>query len=385
VFFTPIGRLKKDLEARRVETAATRAELDDVQARSSQTLARLDQATNRLTTSQYDLMVAEVRLHAVQQALAHKNGNLATATARLARARKEYERIHTELGASQTRLQVATRQLGVLNTQVHGLQYDSAALAAQRDDLDTQVKELRLVLSEFARVSFARLALNAGQEMLTGLMPAGDATTRRAWALGFLDTAEAVARQQCPKLAADAAAIAYIDSAGGGLRRLTREEATSMLLARAGRTGAGPLVLRLAPANNTPEDGPALVVVDTLDLSPDMPVYARGAAISTIDLTVTSATDRGEVLRAIMDDLLRRELPRDLRAGGLVSATRRYDPRRPGKAPEPMAPQVSWGEIMAAVDRATARPGRVQVRVIAVAATTRFGPPALALEVAPAP
>jgi hypothetical protein len=50
-----------------------------------------------------------------------------------------------------------------------------------------------------------------------------------------------------------------------------------------------------------------------------------------------------------------------------------------------MAPQVSWGEIMAAVDRATARPGRVQVRVIAVAATTRFGPPALALEVAPAP
>jgi hypothetical protein len=386
-FFTPLDQVIAELAAQKHAVSAIRRELADTRTHAAETTAQLARKADELTTTETRLTHAMSRQRGITRDLAtaqlhlrQVNERLIVSQRQLSAAQGEYERVHAGLETSKGRLVQVTQHLLKLET-------DRLRLEASRETLATQVVDLTervQVYGEFARGSFSPPVLTAGQEIVSGLVPARASQPQRVQRLRqLLGAAESIVRQQCPELPATATAMLFLGGMDPRLTRLTRDEAIDRLAERVGASSTDEVIVRVTPTNNVTSSGPALIAVPQVELIPNWAVYPARSDIAHVDLPQAATLTRAEVLGILVDDLLRGRVPTALRANGMVMLTRRFDASHPDKIPESAWSLISWAELLTVTDQV--RDARTPVRVVARTRTaaTRFSPVDLYLEVVP--
>jgi len=145
--------------------------------------------------------------------------------------------------------------------------------------------------------------------------------------------------------------------------------------------GGDGVIIRLAPANNVPINGPAIISVSQVELLPCRPAFAAGSIIAHVEMSINADTTTADILGKLADDLLRVGLPEALRAKSVVSITRRFNPRNTSEVPDAVGAKISWAELMAAVEKAQSFHGKVRLLARSRTTVTTFGPVLINLDV----
>ncbi|OPZ81679.1 MAG: hypothetical protein BWY76_02949 [bacterium ADurb.Bin429] len=259
------------------------------------------------------------------------------------------------------------------------LQDEEMRLQQMRDDLQEQVTTLTervQLLTEFARGSFAPLAFTSGQELISGLMPMSENEQKlTAYLKQLVIAAEKVVRQRSPEMPADAPPLLFVGGSETRYVRLDAEEAVTSLARRIHGLGREmPIIIRLAPVNNVPVNGPALISVQTVELIPNATIYVAGEEIARVEVTSGGALTSAQALGLLVDDLLRVHVPEALRARGVPMITRRFDLRTPEQVPEASVSRVPWSELLAVAEQAAAHQGSIAIVAKAKTPITCYGP-----------
>lgn len=376
-FFTPLGQLKSNLRQ-------TRSELDDAKHQAEQTRAELVEQTHN---QEIQLEQVRLRLVKVRELRAVTEQQLQAKRVELTRLTSELQHAQVKLKASQKQLRTSQQALLDLTKVKFDLEDASRRLEdtiAVQEEKVRQLSERVNVLSGFAQTNFLPLSFAYGQEILSGLVPgtASD-TEKRTMLTRFFAAAEQMVRQRSTELPKDASALVLLTGEKETLAHVTGAEAIEVLIGRIKRMGAEGVIIRLAPVNNVPVNGPAFILVDRIELLPNTVAYTRGSAVATVTITVSPQTTTADILGSLADDLLQEKLPSALRAKGVVLLTRRFDPAHPDTLPQASFARVSWSELLAAAEQARAYRGKVSLIARAQTNVTNYGPLRIELGVEP--
>lgn len=370
-FFTPLGQLKADLRQQRAAVQRTREELGDARRQTVDTRTLLTAETGRLATTNTQLGLSLRQRDAIEHRLRAERQQLA-------RVQQEYMRVDTDLRHAKSDLASARTRLQ--DYREHLIE-KSNSIRIQEDNK----RALEYAVSEFARIGFSPLSFTQGQEVMSGVLPAGsNAAERRAFLNTFYRSAERIVRQRSTELPKSANALVFYHIAKDQLVHVTEKEAVELLADRlATMKGQGGTIIRLTTANNVPVDGPAVILIDRIELFPVTVAYAVGTVVASTDITVTTQTSTATILGSLADTLLRDKLPSALRAKGMVSISRRFDPNHPDAMPDSAPAVVSWADLMAAAEKARTYHGTVSLIARAHASITNYGPLSIDLDVVP--
>jgi hypothetical protein len=385
-FFTPISQLKAKLGAMQYHVAQaneeivrTTADADRVKAQFTAETEKLALAERQLAASgrqrrriKAELAKSRHELTAAQGELGQVQVKLTNIRRRLLFAQAEYRRIQGDLQRSSDRLILKTQEL-------IKLQNDEMRLQQVRDELQGEVAALNervALLAEFARSSFAPLAFTSGQEIVSGLVPVVTSEREQiAYLTKLMAAAETLVRQRSPEMPKEASPLLYLGGNEAHYQSLDAQDALKGLAKRVTEFSAdAPVIICIAPVNNVPVNGPALIAVQTIELAPNTTVYHAGEEIARIELSVTEGTTTADALGRLADDLLRTRVPEALRAKGVLMITRRFDARHPTQAPEASLSRVPWSDLLTAAEQVAAHRGSVAVLAKARTTVTRYGP-----------
>lgn len=370
-FFTPISDLKAQLKATQAQAAKANADIADTLAETQRVRALFDAKTLELSQTDRQLAVSRAQRRRIQRELDQARRELADVQKQLNGKQRELARISDRLSRTSAHLLKRSQEFLALQT-------EETRLTQMRDDLQGQVSELTervQVLSEFARSSFAPLVFTSGQEIVSGLLPAGGAEARNAALKQLFAAAEKVVRQRSPEMDAKTPALLFVGGSVSHFENLDQVEAVKALAERvAALKSSAPVIVRLAPVNNVPVNGPALIAVQSVELEPNATIYHAGDVIAKMELTVTDGTRTADILGRMVEELLTARVPEALRARGVLMITRRVDFARPEQVPDMVLSRVPWTELLAVTQQVAARRGTVSVMATAHAAVTRYGP-----------
>lgn len=376
-----LGKARSDAQRTATQLRKQSDKLEVTTNRLQQANGRRDQALRQLLGAQAGLHAVEKRLATNQQQLAEKQQQLASIGADLTRAEQEYRAVNGKLSTSQAQLQRAQQTLLASGQALLKVRDDIQVLQGQKQALDDQVK----VLQEFVRSSFSPLAFASGQELISALVPTrGDRNTREALLGQCIAAAERIVRQRSQELPSNAPALIFVGGTAQHSVRISREEAITALAQRVTAfTSSEDVIVRLASINNAAVNGPVLIAVDLVDITPNVPVYAKNDEVASLQLTITPQTTTADILTALQDDLLRSRLPAALRENQMLMLTRRFDPAHAGTTPEVSLSTLSWADLLAVAEQACAQRGAIRIVARSRSAVTRFGPLTLSLHVVP--
>jgi hypothetical protein len=396
-FFTPISALQDKLAATKVaqeealdEIQRTRRDYDEARRRLDEETRTLANTERQLTLSQRqrahirtELSGAQASLRQAQEHLTDAQQSLQATLQRLvvvqAASRKVIRERDAAVQASVAQLTKNARELQALEDKRLTLEGDVESLQGKVNSLNERVA----MLKELAQISFSSLTFTSGQEILSGVFPTGGSeSVRRALLTKFLHVAELVVRQRSPEMARDATAMFFLEDINARPTPVTAEQAVVSLSQRITNMAGEPqVILRLAPVNNVPVNGPAIIALKSVELQSNSRVFWPKTTVASLELSITEQTTRAEVLSRVVDDLLRVRVPAALRAHDVVMLTRRFDPDHPDTVPETSYSLVPWSDLLAVVDRACTIRGPVTIQARTRASVMRSGPVDLTFEV----
>lgn len=379
-----LERAAQSLQQARTKTQESQKKLKLQASTLAMTNARLAASVRQRQQIERELAKLHRTLRDVQGRLDANQHQLVRVRAQSQKAREEYQQIRGRLSDSNERLVAVTQLRLRLENERLGLEKASDELKQQMTALNNRIQWL----SEFARIGFAPLAFTSGQELVSGLIPArADETTRRELLAKMISTTEQIVRQRSPEMAGETPAILFM---GGTEERpvpLTQEEAVVILSERVTReTATEDILVRLAPINNVPVNGQALIVPAAVLVVPNYAVYVANSEVARISMSITAQTSEADVMGEIADNLLRERVPAALREKDVAMVTRRFNPAQCNTIPDATRSQVPWDQLLAAADQACANRGK-RVSIIARTRTpmNRYDPLNLVLDVEPAP
>ncbi len=378
-FFTPISGLKAELRVMQAQVATADAEIANTLAEAQRVRALFDAKTLELSRSDRQLQFSRGQRQRIQRELDKAQQELGGVQRQLRGKQRELARISDRLSRTSQYLLKRSQEFLALQT-------EEARLTQVRDDLQQQVSTLTervQVLREFARGSFAPLVFTSGQELVSGLLPAEAGTAACRTALKqLLAGAEKVVRQRSPEMDAKTPALLFVGGDASHFVNLDEAEAVTALTERvAAMRSSVPVIVRLAPVNNVPVNGPALIAVQLVELEPSTTVYQAGETIARMTFTVDDQTRAADVLGRLVEELLTERVPEALRAKGVLMITRRLDFAHPDQVPDVVLSRVPWTELFAVAQQVAARRGAVPVVATARTPVTRYGPVELSVTV----
>ena len=379
-FFIPLGNLKHEIATLRQGRDKARA--------------RFDEQTRQLHATDQRLAAIETQRTQIEGQLRESTGQLQAerveqqaAQAQLLQARGEFRRVSQDLRASQTQVASAKAQYKLASDRLLDMNTTVKALEDRKMQLEEAFGEFNSAYGAFIKSNFSPVSFTFGQEILTGLIPAGSTPSERRELLRqFFTVAEHVVRERSVNLPRNAAPLLFITEHADNIACLRDEVALDALATRieAVRGGDG-VIIRLAPANNVPINGPAIISIPQVELYPRQPAFTAGSTIAQVEMSIGPETTTAEILGKLADDLLRVRLPEALRAKHVLSIARRFDVTHPATLPEAANATISWAELMTAVEQAQLCHGKVRLLARSRTTVTTFGPVGITLAVEQAP
>jgi hypothetical protein len=279
--------------------------------------------------------------------------------------------------------ELGTKRQGLLTAQniLVDITKKKSALEEKRMALEQQVIELGdqiSLLSNLASGTFTTPSILAGQEIISGKFDTKK--TLRSDVAAFITAAGNEVRQSSPQLPASSEPIIYLDSKNDKAVRLTEEEATQRLINKILAAKSNVVIVHLVSANNVPINGQAIVALNNPDmLYPDEIIYKNGEEIARI--TIRNNTTTAASLQTIIDELLGKSVPNELRKKHLIAVNHRFTNRKIDN--DNSGSIVSWNILLSAAERAAA----INSDVVAIAKskgeTTRYSPLDITIDIVP--
>jgi hypothetical protein len=374
LLFTPLSKVKADLVASR--TALEKAHRETAAAE------------NKIKTRTAELSLAEGKLAAADEKLVSLNIQRENAIAKLNKITNQLKRQNNEYNKAKMMLVTAEKELGtkrqgLLTAQniLVDITKKKSALEEKRMALEQQVIELGdqiSLLSNLASGTFTTPSILAGQEIISGKFDTKK--TLRSDVAAFITAAGNEVRQSSPQLPASSEPIIYLDSKNDKAVRLTEEEATQRLINKILAAKSNVVIVHLVSANNVPINGQAIVALNNPDmLYPDEIIYKNGEEIARI--TIRNNTTTAASLQTIIDELLGKSVPNELRKKHLIAVNHRFTNRKIDN--DNSGSIVSWNILLSAAERAAA----INSDVVAIAKskgeTTRYSPLDITIDIVP--
>jgi hypothetical protein len=379
-FFIPIGNLKQEIVNLQKSRDEAREHFDE----QSQKLVSTHQLLTSIVSQRTQI---EGQLRESEQKLQAERVEQGKARAQLQLARGEYRRVSQDLRASQAQVGAAKTQIKTVSDHLFAVDKTVKALEDRKLLLEEAFGDYSTAYGAFIKSNFTPVSFTFGQEILTGLAPgASTPGERRAWLQKFLAVAEHEVRERSVNLPHDAAPILFIKVNADQISMLRKDEALDALAKRIGEVkGDDGVILRLAPVNNVPINGPAIISITQVELLPCQPAFLAGSEIAQVEMSIGPQTSTAEILGMLADNLLRGAVPTALRARQVVSISRRFDPAHTVALPGTASETISWAELMAAVEKAQSCRGKVRLLARSRTTVTTYGPVQIDLDVAPSP
>jgi len=375
-FFIPLGKLKHEL-------ASLRQGRDEARQHFDEQTRKLNASNDLLTSITSQRTHIEAQLHESEHKLQAEQQEQRKALAQLHQARSEYQRVSGDLHSSQLQVGNAKMQIKMVSDHLVEVSKTVKELEDRKMQLEEAFGEYSAAYGAFIKSNFTPVSFTFGQEILTGLIPSSASTSERRMLLQhFFAVAERVVRERSVNLPREAAPLLFITVNADKIDSLRTDIALDVLDKRieAVRGGDG-VIIRLAPANNVPINGPAIISVSQVELLPCRPAFAAGSIIAHVEMSINADTTTADILGKLADDLLRVGLPEALRAKSVVSITRRFNPRNTSEVPDAVGAKISWAELMAAVEKAQSFHGKVRLLARSRTTVTTFGPVLINLDV----
>jgi len=389
-FVTPLQEWKHRLDKLQSDEMQLELKLARQETELTARTTQLQQANARLTQKRADYSALQARYATLQHQLQQQ---LASVSARLHQQQNRYAVIQVNLSkarlslgkATTTSLQITRNMLNQTNDvrrleyEKQGVEREMSRLTEEKLQLETQLPALR----QLAQTSFSTLVFASGQEIISGLLLAGEnEATRRKHIEQYFLAAEQVVRRSSGNYPADAEALIFLRNTQERIVILKREEAIAVFAKRIASTGSDAAVIaRLAPVNNVPLNGPALIDVDKVELTPNTRVYAAHEMVARIEMEITPSTTMADVLNELVDDLLRKRVPDALHEKKVVMLTRRYDPSHPDAPPSDSQSMLTWSQLTRTADAALQQRGHISIIARSDTEMKHFDLPALSLSV----
>ena len=384
-FITPISDWKTRLDKLQKDEVQLGLQVSRQEKDLATRTGQLQQANARLTKKRADYTALQARYDTMQQQLGSVSARLAQEQARYAAIQTHLAQARASLAqATKTSLQVTKNMLDQTN-EVRRLEYDKQDVETAMQRLQEEKVQLEVqlpALRQLAQTSFTPLVFTSGQEIISGLLPTGGSETSRKQIIKeFFAAADQVVRHSSDHYPADAEALVFLRSAQDRIVIMKRDEAITALARRIAAVGVDtPVIARLAPVNNVPLNGPALIVVDKVELMPNTRVFAAHDEVARIEMEITPSTTLADVLNRLVDDLLRKRVPDALRGKQVVMLTRRYDPKQPA-APSDSQSMLTWSQLTGTAETALRRTGRIGIIARSNTEMKHFDLPELSLHV----
>lgn len=339
----------------------SKADLSVAQRNLQDTQKKLDVSQNDLQDSQQKLLDAQNHLRTTRDQLTEAQGNL--------------QETHDKLTLSES-------TLVNLQEKINGLNSEKLRLEENLNTLELTLNNSSHALTESV---FSPLSYAYGQEILSGLLPAhANEKQRLAFVSAFLAAAENVVRQRNVDLPKDTDAIIYLAAENETTTIYSEQEAIDVLAKRIGTLkNDNGVIIHLTTMSNVPVKGPAFVAVDHIELLPNAVIYRPNSIVAAVPFEIGPQTTTADILGKLADDLLRDEVPAALRAKGMVSIARRFDPDHPDTIPEATMPKVSWSQLIDGAKKAQSYMGKVRLLARARSEVTSYGPLNIEIDVEP--
>jgi hypothetical protein len=279
--------------------------------------------------------------------------------------------------------ELGTKRQGLLTAQniLVDIAKKKSALEDKRLALEQQVIELGdqiSLLSKLASGTFTTPSILAGQEIITGKFDVKK--TLRSEVTDFIAAAGNKVRQSSPQLPAGSEPIIYLDSKNDKAVRLSEAEATLILINKILAVKSNIVIVHLVSANNVPANGQAIVALSAKDMIyPDEVIYKNGEEIARIIIRNNDTT--AAALQAIIDELLGKSVPNELRKKHLIAVNHRFAGRKIDS--DNTESIVSWNILLSAAERAAALNSDVVVIAKSKGETTRYSPLDITIDIAP--
>jgi len=375
LLFTPLDKIKSELADSRV--ALSKAHLETTAAE------------NKIKTRTAELTVAEKKLASADAKLIELNNQRENAIARLSKITNQLKRQNDEYNKAKIMLakaesELGTKRQGLLTAQ--NILVDIAKKKSKLEDkrlaLEQQVIELGdqiSLLSKLASGTFTTPSILAGQEIITGRFDNRKENLRTEVA-AFIAAAGNEVRRSSPQLPAGSEPIIYLDSKNDKAVRLTEEEATKILTNKISAFKSNVVIIHLVSANNVPANGQAIVALNSAEMIyPDEVIYKNTDEIARI--TIQNNETAASALQIIIDELLGKSVPNELRKKHLIAVNHRFAGKKIDS--DNTESIVSWNILLSAAERAAAVHGNTVAIARSKGETTRYSPLDITIDIVP--
>jgi len=373
-FFTPIERLRGELQTRN-------AQISDAEA-------QLQTKTQLLKGTEDKRLAIQHQLADVQGSLRAKQTSLDKVNQQLAKARTEYHAIEAQF--RDTKQKLASANTDLTHARQIMIDYSKQILDSQKKvmRLEAEQADLQAAIGELALTNFAPLTFQQGEEILSGLFPtAASESSLQQMLTKFFAVANRVVRERSPKMSVEDSAMLFYRMPAVSTERLVAlmpGEAINVLIARIkSEKSADRVLVQLVPANNVRVNGPAMIIVDNLSIVPNKEVFAAGSEVAKLEMEITPKTDQADILGKLVDELLRVDVPEAMRKKKMPMITRRFDPSSPDRLPSETLSMVKWSYLLDTTEKVQGYRGKVVIMARTQTALHLFDPLALKLDVSP--
>ncbi len=360
-----------DLKTSQDTLAQRTHELKDTESKSRQFQTHLHVVQGNYTQAQEQVRKRQHELDALDKRLIDINHQLTVAQNNLANANRDIVITHADIQKS--------------NKEVLTLHETELELRGNIRLLRSEQAALKTAIGEFAKANFTPLIFEQGQEILTGFFTANDSDIDlHNLLVRFYAAADGIIRRRSPNMPRTVDAMLFYQTPrneNDPWIPLTADKAVNLLMKRI-RELRGPegAVVRLAPENNVPIGGPAMIVVDKLTVAPNRIVYQKDEEVAQIRISEHAA--QAAILGQLADDLLRKNVPDALRKKPMPMIVQRFDPRADGMVLTTPT-KISWADLLAASEEVRKLHGAAIVTARARTVLHDFDPLDLTLDVTP--
>ncbi len=375
LLFTPLSKVKSEL-------VKSRLDLDKAHNQTAMAESKLHARTADLTVAEEKLALADTKLIKLNGQRENAVAKLQQITVQLRKKNDEYNAAQlmlinakSELGEKRQGLLTAQNRLIDITRKKSNLEEKRMALEQQVIELGDQIT----LLSKLASGTFSPPSIIAGQEILTGRFDTRKDNLRTEVA-AFLSASADVVRQSSPQLSQGSEPIIYLDSKDNKPIRLTEEEATRIITAKISAMKSNMVILHMVSINNVPANGQAIVALNSPGmLYPDEVIYKKGEEITRI--TIKDKNNTASAMEIIVNDLLGKSVPNELRKKQLVAVNHRFINRK--IAIDNTESYVSWNILLSAAEQAAAIKGDAVAIVRSKGETTRYSPLDIIIDIIP--
>ncbi len=382
LLFTPLDKIKSELSASRIALKKAHQETTVAENKMKLRTRELSQAEEKLASADAKLASADAKLVKLNSQREDAIAKLNRIAVQLKHQNDEYNKAKITLAKAESEL--GNKRQGLLTAQniLVNITRKKSALEEKRLELEQQVIELGdqiSLLSKLASGTFTPPSILAGQEILTGKFD-GKKSNLNGEVAAFLTAAANEVRRSSPQLPTGSVPIIYLDNRNDKATRINEDEAIKVLTSRIAAIKSDAVIVHLVSANNVPANGQAIIALNSMGMIyQDEVIYKNGDEISRITLKKQKST--AAAMEIIVDDLLGKSVPPELRKQHLIAVNHRFINRKVNT--DDTESYVSWDVLLSAAERSTMVNGDTVIIARSKGETTRFSPLNIEIDVVP--